>query len=97
MGSDALTARLDGTVEFSNFLGEMRWYYEGAHAGARFARWPGFVRREFAVMVQGQSFMCGANVDCRRRYLVFSAKTCDITGLAQQLLVYVANFAFCER
>jgi hypothetical protein len=41
-GSDALNLAMNGTVYFSNFTGEMRWYYEGRTPGANVPRHFGF-------------------------------------------------------
>lgn len=73
-GSDALTVAMDGTVYFSNFLGDMRWYYEGRTPVLVSRDSLGFTRREYAAFVQGQTSICGTTVDARRRYLVFSPR-----------------------
>lgn len=79
LGSDALTVAMNGTTYFSNFLGEMRWSYEpraGQPGVVLISRdGLGFVKKEFANFVQGQTSLCGTTVDSRRRYLVFSRKT----------------------
>lgn len=75
LGNDALSVLVNGTSYYSNLLGEMRWYYEGRGMVLISRDGLGFVKKEYANFVQGQSSICGASVDSRRRYLVFSLKT----------------------
>jgi hypothetical protein len=73
-GADALKMATNGTVYYSNYLGEMRWSYEGP-SPVLVSRDPlGFVKKEYASFVQGRTSICGTAVDAQRRYLVFSAK-----------------------
>lgn len=74
-GNDALSVVVNGTSYYSNLLGEMRWYYEGRTMVLVSRDGLGFVKKEFVNFVQGQTMICGAPVDARRRYLVFSPKT----------------------
>ena len=71
-GSDALNLAMNGTVYFSNFTGEMRWYYEGRTPVLMSRDALGFTRRDYVNFVQGQSSVCGTQIDPNRRVLVFS-------------------------